>query len=207
MPKYIQCNCPKCSHSGVSIAAMHYKETQQWQKSGSFSGSGIGIGTGGIGVGVGGGTYSETGEIATKRANVFSEPTPYSVPILPLILPLVLILFTINSLPMMMDFLQSMAPNGRDNLNMEGIYPLISVFNKYVAPAYGVFIIFMILRNLFKAQKEENTLNTTVYPKQLERYNEIRYCENCHSLYDHNNNAENANHIGMEKLMSIPPGL
>ena len=33
------CNCPKCNHSGISLAAMHYKETQEWEKSGRFSGS------------------------------------------------------------------------------------------------------------------------------------------------------------------------
>ena len=53
MPQYKLCNCPRCHSKGISVGAMHYKETQQWHKSGEFSGSGIGIGTGGLGFGMG----------------------------------------------------------------------------------------------------------------------------------------------------------
>lgn len=210
MTQYKVCNCPKCNHLGVSVAAMNYKETQQWHKSGNFSGSGIGIGTGGLGYGVGSGSYSETGEIATKRANTFSEPEPFSVPILHLILPLIISLIAINSLPMMMEMMNSIAAGqgaNTSNINPEAFMPIIGFFNKYIAPAYGVFLIIMIFKKIMSAQKEEEHLNSVVYPKQLDRYNELRYCENCHTLYDHNNNAENANPVGMERMMTISPGL
>lgn len=212
MPQYKVCNCPKCHHAGISVGAMHYRETQQWHKSGTFSGSGIGIGTGGIGVGFGGGTYSESGEIATKRANKFAEPGRYEVPFLHLILPLIIVIFAINSLPMFMNIMQSMiAANGQNThsaqLNIDSIQPVINFFNYYIAPVYIVFLLFKIIRTMKKAQEQEEHLNTEVYPKQLDRYNELRYCENCHTLYDHNNNAENANEFGMQKMMQIPPGL
>lgn len=207
MPQYKVCNCPRCHHQGISVGAMHYKETQQWHKSGEFSGSGVGIGTGGLGFGMGSGTYSESGEIATKRANEFSEPQPFSVPILHLILPLILALIAINSFPMMMEFMQSLGGDRVSQINTAPIEYFASIFNKYVAPFYCLFIVFMIFRKMKTAQEQEHHLNTVVYPKYLERYNEIRYCENCHTLYDHNNNAENANQLGMSKLMEISPGL
>lgn len=208
MPQYKVCNCPRCHSKGISVGAMHYKETQQWHKSGEFSGSGVGIGTGGLGFGMGSGTYSESGEIATKRANEFSEPQPYSVPILGLILPLVFALIGVNGFPVMLDMFQSMAPgNTRGSFDMTAINSFASIFNTYIAPVYCVLIVFMIIKNIRKAQVEEEHLNNVVYPQQLERYNELRYCENCHTLYDHNNNAEDANHIGMSKLMTILPGL
>lgn len=210
MPQYKVCNCPRCNSSGISVGAMHYRETQQWHKSGSFSGSGIGIGTGGIGFGVGGGTYSESGEIATKRANQFAEPGRYQVPILHLILPLFIMLFAINMLPTLINIMQSITNESgqtNTNINLEGLTPFVNFFNYYLAPIYGVFIIFKIFSTTKKAQEEENHLNTVVYPQQLARYNELRYCENCHTLYDHNNHAEDANSLGMEKMMQIAPGL
>lgn len=210
MPQYKVCNCPKCNSAGISVGAMHYRETQQWHKSGSFSGSGIGIGTGGVGVGFGGGTYSESGEIATKRANRFAEPSRYEVPIMHLIIPMVVLLFVINMLPTMMNTMQSIvAGTGEQsqNINLEGLDSVVKFFNYYIAPIYGFFILFKIFNTTKKAQEEEEHLNTVVYPQQLARYNELRYCENCHTLYDHNNNAENANEIGMEKMMQIAPGL
>lgn len=212
MPQYKVCKCPRCHNDGISVGAMHYRETQQWHKSGTFSGSGIGIGTGGVGVGFGGGTYSESGEIATKRANKFAEPNRYEVPILHLIIPLIIVLFAINCLPMMMDIMQSIVVGQNqsvenNNLNMDKIKPVVNFFNYYIAPLYGIFIMYKIFRTTIKAQEEEQHLNTVVYPQQLYRYNELRYCESCHTLYDHNNNAENANEIGMQKMMQIAPGL
>ncbi len=208
MPQYKVCNCPRCHHSGISVGAMHYRETQQWHKSGTFSGSGIGVGTGGIGVGFGSGTYSESGEIATKRANEFAEPQPYTVQFMHLILPLIISLIAINGFPFLFQMMSSMAPQGNAhaNFDIEQLTPFISFFNTYVVPLYGVFTFIIIIRRVIKSQQEEHELNTTLYPKQLERYNELRYCENCHTIYDHNNNAENANEIGMNKMMQISPG-
>jgi hypothetical protein len=207
MPNYKVCNCPRCNHTGVSVAAMHYKETQQWHKSGSFSGSGVGITTGGLGFGVGGGSYSETGEIASKRANEFSKPEPFHVPVAGMVITAFIVVASINLSPALIDMLQSMNPNPDANMvNMrDSFQPMIDFFNHYIAPVIGLGIIGSLVFKLKSAMHHEEELNTIEYPKQLKRYNELRYCENCNSLYDSQNNAEDANEIGMSKMMSIAP--
>ena len=123
------------------------------------------------------GSYSENGKIATKRANHFSQPEPYNVSILHLILPLVFCLIAINSLPTVIDFISHSMPNsssGSLSSTLSGsteIVKIVSFFNYYIAPIYGFFIICSIFSKIIKANKEEEHLNTTVYPEELKRYN------------------------------------
>jgi hypothetical protein len=203
MQKNYGFKCPKCNHDSMSVAAMNYKETQVWNKSGNFSGSGVGIGSGGIGIGAVSGSYSEVGEIATKRADKFAEPQPYTVPVLHLILPLIMILIAVNSLPTMLNFLSSFNPNPDARLDLSQFQSFVNIINIYFAPIYSFFVICMTIKNVLNAKKLENELNSTKYPEKLARYNELRYCENCHTLFDDKNNCENANEIGLEKLLNV----
>jgi len=120
------------------------------------------------------GSYSENGKIATKRANHFSQPEPYSVSIMNLILPLILVLIAINALPSMIEIMSQSMPNsssGSLSNNTDGIFKIVSFFNYYIAPIYGLFIVYSIFSKIIKANKEEEHLNTTVYPQELKRYN------------------------------------
>lgn len=58
----------------------------------------------------------------------------------------------------------------------------------------GVLAVILIIA-VCKSLKNEDVL----YAKQMSRYNELRYCENCNTIYDNNGRAEDANFIGMKK--------
>lgn len=199
------CACPKCNGTSKSVAAMNYAETQLWNKSGRFSGSGVGIGTGGIGVGIGGGTYSESGTMSSKRAAKFNEPVQFDINAGPLIAGLIVI-FTLYMLPTV--FSVMMTAVGGDNYNQatpqlpfttEQITKLLG----YVTPFLVLLYMIITFKNYQAEVSRVEHLNTVVYPKQLERYNELRYCENCHILFDEKGNKENANEFGFDKLMNI----
>lgn len=209
MVKYTVCNCPRCNHLGISVAAMHYKETQQWHKSGSFSGSGGVVGTFGIGLGSGNGSYSENGEAATKRANTFSAPERISLSSDAIVLGALMTIVALVSVPFMLDLAQAMGNNAHVPIeNMSLFFKVKSLIQQYwpfVALPLMFILILKLITGVKKVEQQESLLNQTIYPKQLARYNELRYCENCNSIYDHNAYAEDANEIGMNKMMSIEP--
>lgn len=197
------CTCPKCNGSTKSVAAMNYAETQLWNKSGRFSGSGVGIGTGGIGVGVGGGTYSESGTMSSKRAAKFNEPVHFDINMGPIITGF-LVIVVLYLLPTMLSIMT--AAVGGDSTS-QTVMPFttdqVTDLLKYVIP-FIVLILFIInMTNYQKEVRRVEHLNNVVYPKQLERYNELRYCENCHILFDDKGNKENANEFGFDKLMNM----
>lgn len=192
------CNCPRCNGVGRSVGAMNYAETKVWDKSGSFSGSGVGIGTGGIGVGMGGGTYSEHGQIASKRAATFNEPQPFSLPILPVVGLMIFAGLAYKISPDVLSNLFLSDGNGNSNY-VEALMPIAKV-------AVGIGSAFLIGMGIFKFVKmsnEEVRLNTEVYPKRLARYHELQYCANCHTLFDTRGNAANADELGFDAMMRI----
>lgn len=180
---------------------MNYAETHAWSKSGNFSGSGIGIGTGGIGVGVGGGTYSEHGQIASKRAATFDEPQQHSLPIVPVVAGLLLLALAYYVAP---NVFETFAANGG------GAAPaseaLLNVLWPVVKVATGLgstVLIGMAIYKLFKMSDEEARLNATVYPQELARYQQLQYCGNCHTLFDADGRAADANEPGFAQMMAL----
>ena len=199
-----QCSCPRCNAVGRSVGAMNYSETQVWDRSGRFSGSGVGITTGGIGFGVGSGSYTEHGEAASKRAATFSEPERISLPILPVV---GFMLFAAIAVKIGPSMLAVIAPPGGDaggtSVDMfDAFRPVAEV----VGSIGGVAMVGLALYRFFKMQKEEDRLNETVYPAQLARYQELQYCENCHSIFDRRGNSADANENGFSAMMGINAG-
>lgn len=189
------CECPKCGGAGASLGALNYAETQQWEKSGRFSGAGVGIGTGGLGIGVGGGTYSEQGESRSKRAGVFKEPEPISIPVGPII---VVGILGILGLQIMPDVLSAgIEDNGVATAMLSQGLELLRILLPLIS---GVFIIGLAMI-VIKSKNEEDRINSQKHPKRLARYNSLRYCDSCHTLYDSEGRFEDANKIGFDKLM------
>lgn len=105
------CACPQCNGRGRKLAAMHYAETKVWDKTGRFSGAGVGVGTGGIGIGIGGGTYTERGQIASKRAATFAEPVAYLKPVGGCIAAALILAAIYSSMPGLIDTFLGEAPS------------------------------------------------------------------------------------------------
>ncbi|MBN3761271.1 hypothetical protein [Burkholderia sp. Ac-20365] len=195
----VGCTCPRCSAPGRSVAAMNYAETQVWDKSGTFSGSGIGIGTGGVGIGFGGGSYSEHGQISTKRAVTFEEPAPFNVPILPIVFSVVFALAAIQFAPAMFDmFGMTDGSTSFDNVSSV-LLTAIKWLGAIAAIAAVPYLVYRVLR----AGDEEAHLNSKVYPQRLARYQELLYCADCHTLYDAHGNTADANGLGFDSMMQI----
>jgi hypothetical protein len=184
---------------------MHYKETMVWDKHGTFSGSGIGIGTGGVGVGMGGGSYHEEGEAATKRAKTFSEPEPIHLPFFRVILFGIAIAVALRSIPTMIGIVLAFAgedPSG----HIDGMKSLLDLMSNYVGYAtlpLGLLVLWNSWRQAQANKREEDRLNSTVYQAQLARYNQLQYCEGCHSLFDNSGNVRNANPLGFAQMMEL----
>lgn len=194
--------CPRCGVAGRSVAAMNYKETQRWRKVGSASGSGVGIGTFGVGVGFGGGSYSERGEIATKRAAVFDEPAPVKLPVLSIIAVACIAAMVYNSAPGILEMFSGAVPAQQAATPMAQTQEALSSIVYYIAPIVGAVILGIGIYHAFKNMREEDRLNATAYPAQLARYNKLRYCEHCNSLFDGHGRVEDANELGFKRLMN-----
>ena len=105
-----------------------------------------------------------------------------------------------------MDFILKTAPlstSAEELYKLNKILNIVSFFNYYISPIFCLLIFYKIISTTFQANKEEEDLNNNIYPQDLKRYNEIRYCENCNTIFDNHNNYEDANSIGMKKMMLI----
>ncbi len=189
------CTCPRCNSAGRSVAAMNYAETQRWEKRGAFSGAGVGIGTGGIGIGFGGGTYSERGEQKTKRADVFDEPSRFSNPFFSVVLFGGL---TMGAYCLVPDLLESMSTSSGTDPMFNRLMPLLAVVTPVAMLLTGVMSVVRALKN----QKEEDRLNNEVWPKQVRRYNQLQYCENCHILFDAQGHSADGSEQGYAQMMA-----
>jgi hypothetical protein len=201
----LHCTCPRCNATGRSVGAMNYAETKVWDKTGSFSGSGIGIGSGGIGVGMGGGTYSEHGQIASKRAAAFDEPQPFHLPILPVFGFMLFAALAYSVGPDFMSTIFQIDGGSGSGSDMTQLAEKLASFLKAVGGIVGVILVGLALRYLFRTTNEENRLNKEVYPKRLARYQELQYCTNCHTIFDARGNAADANENGFDAMMRIDP--
>lgn len=146
--------------------------------------TGLGIGTGGLGVGIGGGTYSEHGEEATKRANVFREPQRYALPVILIIVLGGFASCSFSQLPYMVSVL---APDNTAQIANTMTLNLTASLEKILtilAPICAFGMIVSALLVAVRNAKENTVQNHTRYPQELKRYNELLYCEACHSLYD-----------------------
>ena len=183
------CNCPRCNApNGRSVASMNYAETQVWNKSGTFTGSGIGIGPGGIGVGFGGGRYEEEGKSATKRAAAFDEPGRAETPIGPIVL-----LVGLVGLGVMMAPRFSYILGGSTAGNKAiGSLPSWDDVPGWIIYVGIIAVAALALYLINRTKQHDDHHNGTVYPKQLARYQELRYCEDCHTLFDSHGNAVDA---------------
>lgn len=182
---------------------MNYRETQQWEKDGSFSGDVVGVGSFGLGLGMGSGSYSETGTMATKRAATFEEPQPYQLPYASVVFFGIGLAVALSLLPKIAEF---MLAQGGASYAHNGIAKLKDAY-LYILPGVSVIAVTFLLINSWNRaeanRKREEKLNAEVYPKQLKRYNELLYCESCHCLFDGKGNSEDANQLGFHRMMQI----
>lgn len=194
------CTCPRCNSAGRSVAAMNYAETQRWDKRGTFSGSGVGIGAGGISVGFGGGNYSEHGEQQTKRADVFEEPAQFAKPVLGVAVFGMIAVAAYSSAPSLLGDMVATSSGGTGPISkLSGsLAPIFTVLAPVVALLIGGMAVVTALRN----QKEEDRLNKKVWPKQVHRYNQLRYCENCHILFDAQGRSADGSQLGFSQMMA-----
>lgn len=194
------CTCPRCNSAGRSVAAMNYAETQRWDKRGTFSGSGVGIGAGGIGVGFGGGTYSEHGEQQTKRADVFEEPARFAKPVLGVVFFGMVAMAAYSSGPSLLGDMFAASSSDSEPMTKlsSSLMPVLTVVGPILALLIGGITLMTALRN----QKEEDQLNKEIWPKQIHRYNQLRYCESCHILFDSKGRSADGSELGFSQMMA-----
>ena len=206
--------CPKCSNlKTLSVMAMSYKETSFTH--GYVSGSGVGIGTGGLGIMAGGGSVNLTNE--TKRASTFKEPEKKGISYLLLLVPVIAIggiMFSINAV----EFLNSdplnrtLPDSSSDSSPGKGLIAIANNMRSFISGPVisGILItglilaIIMMPRRQRKLEAETDEFNRTVIKPLEDRYAEIRYCENCATLFDQSGHAVLGNEEGFNYLMSLP---
>lgn len=182
---------------------MNYAETQLWNKSGSFSGGGVGIGTGGIGAGMGGGSYSENGAQQSKRASVFDEPEVALKPVMGVVIVGSVLAAIYSAAPDLIGSLAANAPGSSLSPNMsQSLDGLLSIL-KYVMPIASLGVFYAIYKRARENHEDNERALTVDKPQLLARYNELKYCESCHTLFDNQGRAEDANSIGFDKLLSL----
>lgn len=211
------CACPKChSDKTISVKAMNYKETSFLD--GYISGGGVGIGMGGLGVGVGGGSVDLTQE--TKRAREFQEPEPANVnpyyiygPIVTILIGGALISMGSCSARMVDDGLPP-PPTGNssvDNFNLSITTVSRSVLDNmgYVVVGLGILALLYLFFVSPNREKEEydrvDKYNRTRYIERKKRFEDLRYCENCASLYDSAGHVADGDWSGFQYLMDLKP--
>lgn len=201
----IVCKCPRCNSTGQSVAAMNYRETQVWDKSGRFSGSGVGITSGGLGVGFASGSYSEEGTMQSKRAKTFDEPSAVLKPVAGVLFVALFVAIIYNSAPDVIGTVIESSGNSYAHKSpaTEAMTDGILTILKYAAPVAGLALLIGAFARAMRNNDENIKTLETTYPKQLARYNELQYCENCHSLFDSKNRSADANNIGFDQMMSM----
>jgi hypothetical protein len=198
--------CPRCGSAGRSVASLHYAESAS--ASGDVSVSGMGIGSGGLGFGFGSGIYS--GKSSSKRAEIFEEPKPFLLPVLSIIFLGVLMAIGISCEPGFLSFLaqqpepQPSSATAAASDQIQQIIQECAAMLKYLAPVLAIGAIIWAFSRARDNWKEQERLNTEEYPRQLARYHELQYCEACHTLYDRQGHARDANQKGFHEMMALP---
>lgn len=195
----VVCACPNCGATNTrSVAAMNYAETQMWNRSGTFSGSGVGFGAGGASLVAGGGRYQERGRSATKRAATFDEPERADTPILPFVVIGGAMAMGVTFVPGLAESVGSGAGAGLPQLA-----DVASTILKWAAPITGALLLASVIVKALEAVRRDDEHNAIAYPEQLARYQELYYCERCHSLVDARGNANDATERGFHAMMAI----
>lgn len=197
--------CPKCHYGSQSVAAINLAETQHWEQSGTFSG--VGVGGGGLGLGVG--TFSSHGKSQSKRAEEFDSPAKAKLPLVSIVLGVVVLALAVSSIPSMMGALIEATPvvgAAPESLTV-GVAASADNITKVLFPIaipmllLGVF--YFGYMNLKEGAREEEDYNKNELPKKLARYNELRYCAHCNTLFDNDSNIREANEFGFRSLMKL----
>ena len=197
--------CPRCGGRSRSVAAMYHAETELWRKAGHFSAAGAGVGPGGFGVGAGGGSYSERGEIGTRRAITFAPPAPFDLggsALFTLGVGGALMMAVAPSVFQSMTqalFEDGTAPAPQEPL--VGLALALSSMSGYLGPVAGLLIFVLTCYGSMKSEQEQARLNTEVLPKLVTRYGELRYCEHCNVLHDHRGRSEVGSKDGFDRMM------
>lgn len=209
------CHCPRCGHVGRSVAAMHYQETTVWDVSGRFTGAGVGVGTGGLGVGVMSGTMSQTGEGGTRRAHVFAEPHATSSHSAFILLMGMVVAMAFYLVPRVMHFLLT---HDYVPLPAHDTGPTFTTLVADPRPQFPAWVwtvitavsicgaLVLAWKAYRMAQQEDQETdyhNATEWQRQLQRYNTLRYCSTCHTLYDTDHHAVDATASGFRYLLSL----
>lgn len=194
------CVCPKCSSSGESVAAIHYNQTQVWDKDGTFSGVGVGLTTSGPGIGLGVGNYYEEGVTQTKIAKTFDEPKRANN-LGSVLLILGIILVGIVSAPSVLSGMSNVShvPVSSNSLSFDKL--INSDLNRVMFSIMPILFIGLAIRVIFKTINKDDNYNAKVYPEKVKRFNELRYCKNCNIIFDYNGNYENASEDGYSKML------
>lgn len=202
MSEIKSCVCPKCSSYGESVAAINYNQTKVWDKDGTFSGVGVGLTTSGPGIGFGMGSYSEEGVSQTKIAKTFEEPKR-SNNLNAIIVMLGVIFVAILMAPTALE-----AVSGA-NLVASASHSSPKSFQNFLSSDIKTVIfsilpiafLVLVIHVVFKTMKSDDKYNAKVYPKKVERFNELRYCKNCNIIFDPEGNYENASEDGYSKML------
>ena len=184
--------CPCCGHVGP-LAIRISSGIQNTITHGTFymGGSGIGLGAGGLGIGIGGmsGSYSEKSTQSTRLQDSVDQPlfkgkdTTQNV----------IKLFTMIALFLLVGAVgRSCVVSMPETTDVETT-PQITIASAILEMApyliMGFFFIFcfMFIFRFFEAQKDDQQDAEVAKNKNalMERYYEtLRYCENCHVVYD-----------------------
>lgn len=190
--------CPKCNSIGQSVAAINYNQTQTSEEEGSFSGLGVGMAPTGPTPVFGGGSYGSTNTTQTKLAKIFKEPQKKNDSFYAALGVITIALCGSFILFFLIDYLAD--NKSKNNENIQSVFNFIHtpLFIYLLIVTTSVATLYYFLTYL----KKDNDYNNNIYPKEITRFNELRYCENCHIIFDNNQNHEVASDEGYSKILT-----
>lgn len=183
--------CPQCGKDSESVAAIHYNQTQTTEEGGSFSGVGIGITPTGAAPVIGGGSYGGTKTVQSKLAEMFYEPKKINnASNIAILFILVIPCFYFG-----LSFIKDLFPSNHQN----SIFEYFSIISYFLTALLSILAITIFL----KTSTEDSEYNTHVYPKEIERFNTLRYCKDCHTISDPQGHTKTASKEGYLKLLRM----
>ena len=72
----------------------------------------------------------------------------------------------------------------------------------FLAPIAAVLGFVTLVMTGVQNKRREDRLNKEVWPKQVHRYNALRYCERCHLLFDPQGRSAGGSEQGFAKMMA-----
>lgn len=131
---------------------------------------------------------------------VVGEPARFAKPVLGVVFFGMIAMAAYSSAPSLMGDMVATSSGGNDLLSkLSGsLMPILTVIAPVAALLIGGMAVVTALRN----QKEEDRLNKEVWPKQVHRYNQLRYCESCHILFDSQGRSADGSELGFSQMMA-----